>query len=167
MNTDTNGMTSESVFTVHPEPFPRTGVFPRDADGRRPGVEDSFGLCPICLGEPIFRNIGRDHIASCDEHKVKWRVGSNLFSAWRDETEEVWKQNAADLENFKEVKPRCLPESEAIQKARENYFCRVTTLLGFLSESKRELVLTLLCELANMKLTDTGMVSRDKSDSWF
>jgi hypothetical protein len=46
-----------------------------------------FGLCPHC--HKIDGDyVGRSHWFLCDEHKVKWLVGANLFSSWRHETEE-------------------------------------------------------------------------------
>ncbi len=50
-----------------------------------------FGYCPEC-GPLRYRdrclNIGRAHWYYCEEHLVRWCVGANLFSGWRDETEE-------------------------------------------------------------------------------
>jgi hypothetical protein len=51
------------------------------ADGR-------FGLCPHCHNHDGYINIGSSHWFICDEHKVMWCIGSNLFSSWREETED-------------------------------------------------------------------------------
>jgi hypothetical protein len=42
--------------------------------------EDYFGVCPTCGSNDGFLIIGRDHWFICKEHRVKWLVGSNLFS---------------------------------------------------------------------------------------
>jgi hypothetical protein len=47
-----------------------------------------FGSCPVCGGSDGHINVGRSHWFRCDEHKVAWCIGSNLFSAWRDESQE-------------------------------------------------------------------------------
>ncbi len=52
-----------------------------------------FGACP-CLREDIkFFNVGSAHWLYCDECKVRWCVGENSFSKWKDEDEEIWKNN--------------------------------------------------------------------------
>jgi len=51
------------------------------------------------------KNIGPDHWYYCDSCKVKWCVGANLFSDWRDENEETWKQNYLYLLDYKEIGP--------------------------------------------------------------
>ena len=65
---------------------------------------DDFGLCPICGAEPTILNVGRIHFAVCHEHKVYWAIGSNLFSAWRDEEPEIWEENKKLLANYKNRK---------------------------------------------------------------
>ena len=50
-------------------------------------------------------NTGREHWAYCDEHKTKWIVGSNLFSSWREQTEEDWSANAKYLADYREIVP--------------------------------------------------------------
>jgi hypothetical protein len=47
-----------------------------------------FGLCPHCHNNDGYLNVGRGHWFVCHEHKVKWLVGSNLFSSWRYQTED-------------------------------------------------------------------------------
>ena len=59
-----------------------------------------FGVCPVCGNEDGYLNIGRTHFFHCREHKIAWDIGANLFSSWRDESEEVWKENAKLLEEF-------------------------------------------------------------------
>ncbi len=45
----------------------------------------------------------------CHRHKTKWHVGSNLFSGWRDEIEEVWRLNRFRLAEYMTVEP-VMPE---------------------------------------------------------
>ena len=67
-----------------------------------------FGGCPECRDMTML-NIERNHYGLCHEHKVKWYIGANLFSAWRHETEEQWIANAAILEGYKEIEPLLPP----------------------------------------------------------
>lgn len=71
-----------------------------------------FGACPACyaeqglgVGAPLCLNIKSGHFMVCDTHRVFWFVGSNLFSSWRDETEEMWQRNAQTLDSYREVEP--------------------------------------------------------------
>lgn len=47
-----------------------------------------LGSCPECGGCDGYVNAGRTHRAYCLAHKASWLVGSNLFSGWKDETED-------------------------------------------------------------------------------
>jgi hypothetical protein len=66
-------------------------------------VTNFFGGCPHCGRGDDYLNVGRSHWFVCREHKVKWLAGSNLFSSWREETEEDWRRNAATLAEYREV----------------------------------------------------------------
>jgi hypothetical protein len=55
--------------------------------------DDYFGTCPHCHHTDGYINVGKHHWFLCDKHKVKWFVGSNLFSSWRRET--IKQQRAA------------------------------------------------------------------------
>ena len=50
-------------------------------------IESAFGGCPECGELGAIRNIGRQHWGTCDTHRTRWLIGSNLFDFWRDETE--------------------------------------------------------------------------------
>ena len=50
--------------------------------------EEPFSVCPVCHSNDGFLNAGKGHWFLCHEHRVRWFVGSNLFSSWREETEE-------------------------------------------------------------------------------
>jgi hypothetical protein len=64
-----------------------------------------FGGCPVCHEEPSrYCNVGRTHFMLCEQDKVAWEVGENLFSSWRYETQDDWDRNVAMLNaNFQAV----------------------------------------------------------------
>jgi hypothetical protein len=78
---------------------------------------EHFGACPQCLKTDGCYHVGRDEWFVCHERKVKWHVGSNLFSCWRDMTEEQFEANFKMLAGYREIEPIHLvegpyPESE-------------------------------------------------------
>jgi len=66
---------------------------------------DYFGGCPACRRTNGCISDGADHWYVCDAHKVKWLVGSNLFSGWRDLTAEQRFKNRDTLAQYREVEP--------------------------------------------------------------
>ena len=66
-------------------------------------IEDALGGCPDCGKLEQYLNVGREHWGFCDTHKTKWCIGSNLFSCWRNETEEDWAKNRAQLAPYKTI----------------------------------------------------------------
>ena len=72
---------------------------------KRQTPDDFFGGCPHCGGNDGYRNVRRAHYFICLTHKVKWLRGENLFSSWRRETEDDWKENARLLASFQTVDP--------------------------------------------------------------
>ena len=42
---------------------------------------------------------------TCDACKTTWNVGSNLFSQWRYESEEIWLKKRRVAFSYKEVEP--------------------------------------------------------------
>ena len=61
---------------------------------------DHFAGCPECpygKAPDNIWNVRETHYAICEKHKTAWRVGSNLFSSWRSQTQEDWDDNAALL----------------------------------------------------------------------
>ena len=62
-----------------------------------------FGVCPECGRPGLCRNVGRAHWLACDEHRIAWCIGSNLFSGWREEDEGVWAKNADLLRGYRTV----------------------------------------------------------------
>ncbi len=69
-------------------------------------MEDSrFGTCPTCHRSDGFLNVNRAHWFICHKHKARWNVGSNLFSGWRNENEDIWQENEKLLLTYAEVDP--------------------------------------------------------------
>ena len=64
-----------------------------------------FGDCPACGTNDGFLNVERSHWFVCHEHQVRWIGGANLFSIWRDQTEDHWERNRALLATYREVEP--------------------------------------------------------------
>ena len=59
-----------------------------------------FGVCPVCGETDGLLNVGKDHYFVCHDHRLFWAVGSNLFSAWQQETDEDWERNAELLGRY-------------------------------------------------------------------
>jgi hypothetical protein len=72
---------------------------------RSESKDGGFGLCPMCGEGRSYLNIGPDHWFICEEHKTKWWAGSNLLSAWRQESEDEWRENEKTLAGYREVQP--------------------------------------------------------------
>ena len=68
-------------------------------------TDEYFGGCPTCGKNDGYLNVARDHWMVCHEHKARWLVGSNLFSSWRDESEEDWQRNEYRMNGYAEVEP--------------------------------------------------------------
>ncbi len=64
-----------------------------------------FGVCPKCLSNDGYLNVGKTHWFVCHKHKARWCYGANIFSSWRHESEETWEWNAERLEEYEEVEP--------------------------------------------------------------
>jgi len=79
---------------------------------------DREGDCPECFKENAkyhndgYLNIGRVHFIVCHRHKVYWAIGANLFSAWRNETEDIWERNKKLLSEFRPVEAHHAPMEE-------------------------------------------------------
>jgi hypothetical protein len=77
-------------------------------------IQNHFGVCPVCGKDCAYLNVGRDHWFYCDEHEVCWYVGSSLFSSWRQEDEETWRQNEEKLAPFRVVYRSALEDLDLI-----------------------------------------------------
>jgi len=83
----------------------------RDED-RQPGDPANsvyFGTCPECGKSGTVLNILRDHWVVCHEHKMKWHIGTGLFSGWQSGTQADWSRNAALLATYQHIEMRPKP----------------------------------------------------------
>ncbi len=78
---------------------------------RLAGEPNYFGDCPTCWHNDGYLNVRSNHWFLCRIHRVCWPAGSNLFSAWRDETEEIWQKNRDLLQGFAVIEEPYRPES--------------------------------------------------------
>lgn len=67
-----------------------------------------FGVCPGCGKHDGYVNRGKEHWAVCVPHRVKWFIGANLFSSWKEETPEQQRLTLARIgfDDFAEIEPR-------------------------------------------------------------
>ncbi|MGO6706004.1 hypothetical protein [Rhizobium leguminosarum] len=77
-----------------------------------PFIDDYRGLCPICHRNDGMLNVGKTHWTVCHTHKVRWSIGTNLFSGWRYETEEDWERNSKLLSAYEDVAPFFYPHDD-------------------------------------------------------
>jgi hypothetical protein len=63
-----------------------------------------FGGCPECGRANIYLNIKKDNWFYCDEHKKCWPAGT-LFSSWKTENDEIWRENAKRIADYEIVRP--------------------------------------------------------------
>jgi len=72
---------------------------------RRPQADGAFGWCPRCRNNDGYVSVYQDQWCVCHRHRAKWRIGSNLFSSWRDLSGTEHLQNAYRLATYAEVAP--------------------------------------------------------------
>lgn len=90
------------VFCIHPLGANRCDIV--SAEIIQFGSDhDDFGLCPKCRRTDGYLNVGRVHFGICHRHRVKWKIGYNLFSGWRDESEATWQKNVYRLATYRLV----------------------------------------------------------------
>jgi hypothetical protein len=70
-------------------------------------MNGQFGLCPTCHKTNGYINVGSNHWFRCDEHKMKWCTCANIFSSWREETEEQQRERyyGLGIDTYKMVEP--------------------------------------------------------------
>ena len=83
-------------------------------------IEGYFGLCPTCKKTDGYVNVGRSHWFICEEHRVRWCIGANVFSSWHYETESEQRSHCEKIgfDTFTEVKP-FYPEIEGVQRLQD------------------------------------------------
>ena len=62
------------------------------------------GVCPTCKRTDGYVNAGKGHWGVCNTHKVLWFIGSNLFSSWKDETEEEQRKAFEPIDSYTMVR---------------------------------------------------------------
>jgi len=78
---------------------------------RREAEVETFGGCPECGKGGEYRNIYRRHFVFCEEHRITWSAGTNLFSSWREEDEEDWRETWEKLKGYRVYDPDVSPEA--------------------------------------------------------
>jgi hypothetical protein len=56
------------------------------------------GVCPKCGYSGIVYSINRSQFSVCEDCKIYWYIGDNLFSCWREMSEKDFKRNRKFLE---------------------------------------------------------------------
>jgi hypothetical protein len=66
-----------------------------------------FGVCPHCGRHDGYLNIGRAHWFFRKQHRVKWCAGSDLFSGWRDRSEDEQRRrfDEVGMGEFEDIEP--------------------------------------------------------------
>jgi hypothetical protein len=70
-----------------------------------PRVDNHFGGCPACHKTDGFLSVGPGQWFVCHRHRVKWFVGSNLFSGWKEQDEQHRLANYYKLAGYRDVEP--------------------------------------------------------------
>jgi len=68
--------------------------------------DDRFWGCPECppsRGPDAIYNAGKAHRAACHTHRTTWLLGSNLFSAWREESEQEQRDRWREIEDYRDL----------------------------------------------------------------
>jgi hypothetical protein len=71
------------------------------------------GVCPECGATDGYENIGRYHWAVCDVHGVRWCIGENLFSSWKDDSYADVEAAATRLLKYRPLHTRDIGRLEA------------------------------------------------------
>jgi hypothetical protein len=125
-----------------------------DSTFEYPVLDDRF-QCPVCGGESVMYHVGRNHWCVCDRCRVRWKEGENLFSAWRDMTEEQVEANIEVLKTYAWVDSdgRLIPEGDRDNVKREiAQIWRVVKglNLNWYETKRREAMVSALREMADM-----------------
>jgi hypothetical protein len=69
--------------------------------------EGYFGVCPQCRRHDGYANVGKSQYFFCKKHRVKWCIGANVFSSWRDQTEAEQRRiyDEIGLGEFEKIEP--------------------------------------------------------------
>lgn len=84
-------------------------------------TDADWGVCPICGDSDGYLNAYKDRWFICHEHKVRWCVGTNLFSSWIGESESGWRDNLNRIGPYRDPddeEDRMHPRARAEIRAR-------------------------------------------------
>ncbi len=95
---------------------------------------DHWGGCPECHNLDHRLNVHKEHWMVCHAHKKRWRVGWNLFSDWRYESEEVWRENAERIGDYEEVEPWHPRASVQVARREDGQNCAVCSCVFVVHE---------------------------------
>jgi hypothetical protein len=70
--------------------------------------EHYFGHCSVAEHDNYYLNFGRAHWMVCDECRIKWFIGENLFSSWRRQNQMIWNENSERLKEYETVEIKWL-----------------------------------------------------------
>lgn len=76
-----------------------------------------FGGCPECGETDGYVNTGAAHWFVCNAHRVRWFVGINLFSSWKDETESEQRAIWAKVQDYRDVTPTRAKPAPAVRES--------------------------------------------------
>ena len=62
-----------------------------------------LGVCTCGNDRQKFYNIGKTHWIACEKCKTRWTYGGNLFSSWRHESENDWRENWDRFHTYREI----------------------------------------------------------------
>ena len=62
--------------------------------------DNYWGHCTVDSHENFYLNIGKGHWMVCHECKIKWFIGANLFSSWRQENRAIWIANSVMIKDY-------------------------------------------------------------------
>ena len=69
-----------------------------------------WGVCPYCLRNDGYLNLGWSHWFVCHADRVRWLVGENLFSTWRHETAADWNATWERIGSYATCRPLFVEE---------------------------------------------------------
>jgi hypothetical protein len=73
-------------------------------------VRSYFGGCPKCGRSDGLYNQYDVHWFVCHTHKVRWTIGANIFSGWRDEAAGEQRERWMVVADYEDIKDGSLPE---------------------------------------------------------
>jgi hypothetical protein len=69
------------------------------------GNNEFWGGCPHCHICDNIVTVNHNDYGVCNEHRVFWYFGTNLFSDWRDEPPGTSQGHVSRLEHYDKVEP--------------------------------------------------------------